>query len=170
MQEITDNFGKDCEALLRGEYDDWQDASAHQALAAIILGDQFCRNVYRGTAKMYEADPKVLLAAKNMVANATYKQLLPVMRTFVFLPYMHSEELADQDECVKLYQELQIAAQSMENGEELAKFAAMSADYAERHRRIVAKYGRFPHRNKILGRDNTAEEAQGLEDGSIEGF
>ena len=83
---------------------------------------------------------------------------------------MHSESLQDQEECVRLFDELAKECQNMENGNDIHEAMSMSHKYAVAHRDVIAKWGRFPHRNKILGRENTAEEVKGLEDGSIPAF
>ena len=119
---------------------------------------------------MFAADPKVLPWAKEIIAAGKHTELVPLMRTFIFLPLMHSEELCDQELAAQLYDEEAAKMKDVEGGEEMSKFFSMSGGYSERHKVIIEKYGRFPHRNLILGRQNTAEEERGLEDGSIEKF
>lgn len=99
-----------------------------------------------------------------MQANGAHKTLPVAHRMWLFLPFMHSEVLADQERCIELYKELEA-----EEGlpELLLKFASHSIQIAEAHRGVVAQWGRFPHRNAILGRESTAEEAQGLAEGTI---
>ena len=105
-----------------------------------------------------------------MQATGRYKKLLPIQRQWVILPYMHSEVLADQEECVRLAEEVQQETESLKDADEMKGRMAFFVQYAKRHEVIIEKYGRFPHRNAIVGRENTPEEAQGLADGTIEGF
>jgi len=168
---IRDTFGNDCQALLRGEYDAWQQGgNVHESVAGIILGDQFFRNVYRDTAQMYAADPKVLPWAKALVAAGKHKELKFFERVWVQLPFMHSENLADQEQCVQLYEDLVAEMQAMADAEGPTKLATLSLDYAKAHRDVVAKWGRFPHRNSIVGRESTPEELEGLKEGTIAKF
>lgn len=108
--------------------------------------------------------------AQMVQSSGALKELKLFMRTWVQLPFMHSENLADQEECVRLYQELQRDAQAVEGGERAAEAAAMGVKYAQAHREVVAKWGRFPHRNAIVGRESTPEEVKGLEEGAIAAF
>lgn len=170
-EEITSKFGEDCEGFIRGDLDSWNTTgNIYDTLAGILIGDQFCRNVYRGTAKMYAADDRVISWAKDLVETGRYKELLPIQRQWVILPFMHSENLADQETCVRLAEEVKEETQAMEDADQLKGMMAFFVTFAERHRVIVEKYGRFPHRNALVGRENTPEETKGLEDGSIEGF
>lgn len=169
--EIISKFGEDCEALIRGDLDEWhKGGNIYDTLAGILIGDQFCRNVYRNTAKMYAADPRVMSWAKDLVESGKYKDLLPIQRQWIILPFMHSENLADQEMCVRLAEEMRDETQALDDADKLKGMMSFFVQYAERHRVIVEKYGRFPHRNALVGRENTPEEAKGLEDGSIEGF
>lgn len=169
--EITSKFGASCEELICGDLDSWNEGgNALETLAGIIIGDQLCRNVYRGTAKMYAADPKVLAWAKSLVDSGRIKDLKPIQRVWVFMPYMHSEALSDQEQCVQLFKGLRDDGAAMEGGEAIVKVSSMNVSYAERHRDIVAKWGRFPHRNALVGRESTPEEKEGLENNSIERF
>ncbi|KAL4426987.1 hypothetical protein ABPG77_009548 [Micractinium sp. CCAP 211/92] len=163
--EIVSLFSPDCEALLAGQYDSWP-AQPLGALAGIILGDQLFRNAFRGTAEMYAADGRVLSWAKQLMASGADKQLLPIQRVWVYMPLMHSEELADQDECISQFQGLSSQC-STAGWPAMAKMTLENVKYAQAHREVVAKWGRFPHRNAILGRQNTAEEAEGIAAGTI---
>lgn len=168
---LKEKFGDDCEALLQGQYDDWQTSgNVYNAVAGIILGDQFFRNVYRATPKMFAADPKALAWSKAIISNDSYSDLKPIMRTFVFLPLMHSENLVDQDLAMTLYDKEAKRMEAVDGGDEMARFFSMSKGFSERHRTIIARFGRFPHRNAILGRQSSPEEVQGLENGTIESF
>jgi len=136
----------------------------------IIIGDQFRRNVFRNTPGMYATDDKVLSWAKSCLSGA--KSLPLCMRMWVYLPFMHSERLEDQNTCVESLEDLVKEVTTLENGEgsSESQFATNMLGYAKRHQVIVEKYGRFPHRNAILGRTNTDQEDIGLRDGTIESF
>lgn len=166
---IASKFGKHIDRVLDGTYSHWSDASApfDHKMAYILLGDQFCRNVHRNSATMYQADPLVLPLAKRLLHDKVQMPLF--QKFFVLLPLMHSESVEDQRECVAQFETLLDAAQKA-NEEAAVKFLTQTLGYAKLHRDIVEEYGRFPHRNAILGRENTAEEAKGLADGTIRSF
>ncbi len=124
---------------------------ARGALALIVLTDQLPRNMFRGTAQAFATDPLALESAKRVVASGWDTQLSPVERMFVYLPYEHSEVVEDQEISLQLFATLGGFPET-----------ADLPDYARRHWEIVKRFGRFPHRNAILGRANTAEEAEFL--------
>jgi uncharacterized protein (DUF924 family) len=122
-------------------------------LALVIVLDQFPRNLFRGDARTFAADP-LARAAANRALKRGYDQDLPAEdRGFFFLPFMHSEELADQFRCVELYRAAEDA----------------NLRHAEEHRDIIRRFGRFPHRNEMLGRATTAEEQAFLDGGGFKG-
>jgi len=145
--DIAQRFGTLIESALAGELDDWATIPP-SALARIVLLDQFTRNVFRATPRAFAGDAAALAAARSMVAARQDQVLLPVQRAFVYMPFEHAEALEAQDEALRLFDELARVAP------ELAGFR----DYAQRHRDIIARFGRFPHRNAVLGRESTAEE------------
>ena len=150
--EIREKFLATYEAAAAGKLSAWED-SAEDTLALVIVLDQFPRNMFRDDARIFAADP-VARAVANRALKRGYDQDLPAEdRSFLFLPFMHSEELADQLRCVELYR------------------AAGNADlkYAEEHRDIIRRFGRFPHRNVLLGRETTAEEQAFLAGGGFKG-
>ncbi|QOZ83608.1 MULTISPECIES: DUF924 family protein [Chromobacterium] len=120
---------------------------ARRGLAWLILTDQFPRNLFRGSAEAFATDGLALAWARRMVELGLDRQLPHIARTFVYLPFEHSESLADQDEAVRLF-------------ETMAEDAAMARfiDYAHRHRDVIVRFGRFPHRNAALGRVDTPDE------------
>ena len=139
---VTEQFREDFERALQGDLDDMA-KSPEGCLALIILLDQFSRNMFRGTAQSFAADEKARALARWAVEQGL-DQLLPrFQRVFVYLPFEHSEAMADQNLSVVLCEAL---------GDE------NSLDYAVQHRDIIARFGRFPHRNEILGRESTPEE------------
>jgi uncharacterized protein (DUF924 family) len=149
---FRDRFLRDHEAATRGELDHWM-STADGALALVILLDQFPRNAFRGTPRMYDSDALARRFASQAFA-AHYDAQIPLqLRKFLLLPFAHSEELADQERSVALARRL----------------AADDLSHAEHHRDIVRRFGRFPHRNRILGRESTAEEVAYLENGGYQG-
>jgi uncharacterized protein (DUF924 family) len=145
--EIRERFAAQIERALRGELDHWAD-TAPTALAHVLLLDQFTRNAFRGTPRAFAGDPRALAAASRMVGLRQDEELASFMRGFVYLPYEHAEGLAMQDEAIRLLTRL-VAADSSQQS---------MLEYAVRHRAIIERFGRFPHRNDILGRQSTAEE------------
>lgn len=144
------------EAVGAGAHRDWAD-SAGGLLALILLTDQFPRNIFRGTPRSFAFDARALEFARAAIAHGFDRQLRRIERVFCYMPFEHSENLADQDRAVELFGGLRDEAPAAD--------AALFADYldfAERHRAIVRRFGRFPHRNGILGRDSTAEEIEFL--------
>jgi uncharacterized protein (DUF924 family) len=125
--------------------DDWL-SNPGDCLARIVVLDQFPRNMFRGTPRAFETDARALAAAKHAVASGYDRGMLVVERQFVYLPFEHSESLADQERACELMRPL---------GDELY-------DWALRHKRIIERFGRFPHRNAILGRASTPEEIEFL--------
>jgi uncharacterized protein (DUF924 family) len=144
---VRERFGGLVERALRGELEAWT-GDARSALAHILLLDQFTRNVFRGTPRAFAGDGRALAAASRMVGARHDEALAPFMRGFVYLPFEHAEGLAMQDEAIRLFTRLV--------GE--APEQAPMLDYAHRHRSVIERFGRFPHRNEILGRQSTAEE------------
>lgn len=122
-------------------------------LALILLLDQFPRNVFRGTAHMFATDPLARHYARQYIDNGHIAQIDADLRLFICVPFVHSEALADQDEALVLYQ----------------RHAPDSLAWAEHHRSIIVRFGRFPHRNACLGRTTTPEEQQFLKDGGFTG-
>jgi uncharacterized protein (DUF924 family) len=145
--QIRERFGTLIGQALAAGLQHW-DRSAQGALARILLLDQFTRNTLRDTPQAFGGDALALSSAQRMVAAGTDRLLLPVQRYFVYMPFMHAEDLALQQRSLVLFRQLHA---------ETGDFAG-ALDYAMRHHDIVARFGRFPHRNQILGRASTAEE------------
>jgi uncharacterized protein (DUF924 family) len=140
------------EAAAAGRLADWAD-TADGALALVLLLDQFPRNAFRGTARVYATDPLARDAADAALRRGFDREVAPELRQFFHLPFMHSEELADLERCVALNQPL--------GGEALR--------WALHHRDVVARFGRFPHRNAVLGRPSTPDEVRFLAEGGFSG-
>lgn len=145
---ITDRFEKDHEFAMKGMYDTWMH-EPEGCLALILLLDQFSRNMFRGTPKAFASDEKALSVAKHTLDKGYEQFFPPAKRGFIFLPYEHSENLADQDRAVELFATIKADQPVM-------------YDYALKHREVIQEYGRFPHRNQTLGRESTPEEKEYL--------
>lgn len=146
---IRERFGALIDAALGGALDDWAGRSPQAALARILLLDQFTRNAFRGTARAFAGDAQALLAARDLVARGFDRELTGRQRGFAYLPFEHAEDRGAQQE-------------SMQH------FAALVADHpgladllvwARKHQEIVERFGRYPHRNALLGRADTPDEA-----------
>ena len=143
---IRSRFGATIAAALRGALQHWADGTAREALALILLLDQFTRNAHRDSARAFAGDAAALAVAKRLVADGRHLVLSPVERWFAYLPFEHSESLADQHESLRLF------------GELAAEGLAEPLVWARKHFDVVARFGRYPHRNDLLGRASTAEE------------
>lgn len=130
------------EAAARGDLNAWE-LSARGALALCLVLDQFPRNMFRGTRRVYATDATAVLAAERAIERGFDKEVEPVLRRFLYLPFMHSEEIAQQERSIMLNTAL--------DEEDAIK-------WANHHRDVVARFGRFPHRNTVLGRESTLEE------------
>jgi uncharacterized protein (DUF924 family) len=140
--EIRTRFGALLDRAVAGELDAWR-KSPDGALALILLCDQFSRNMHRRTARAFSADAKALATARHALAHHYPAAYPNDVQIFFFMPFQHSEDLGDQDFCCTLFASL--------GNEDNDK-------YAIEHRDVVARFGRFPHRNEALGRESTAEE------------
>lgn len=145
---IRQRFGGLIDEALRGGLSAWA-ARPLSALAQIIVLDQFTRNTRRGSAGMFAGDALALAAARAMVFNRFDLELAGVQRQFVYLPFEHSESLADQVEALRLFEQL---------GRDHAELAGL-LEWARKHHVIIERFGRFPHRNAALGRESSDEEA-----------
>ncbi len=150
---IRSRFLAALEAAARGERAELED-SAEGALALVLLFDQFPRNMFRGSARAFATDPLARGVADRALARGFDQATDQTMRPFFYLPFMHSELIADQERCIRLYQ---------------AFGDAELLGHARAHRDIVVKFGRFPHRNRALGRATTPAEQQFLDRGGFAG-
>lgn len=141
------------EAAARGDLNEWE-LSPEGALAVVLLLDQFPRNMFRATRRAFRTDRGALDAADRAIAKGFDEEVDPALRRFFFLPFSHSEERADQDRAVRLNE-----AAGDDEG----------LQWARHHRDIVARFGRFPHRNAVLGRDSTPEEEAFLAESDFRG-
>ena len=149
-REIRERFLPLYEAAAAGRLAGWEE-SAHGCLALILVLDQFPRHIFRGSARAFAADGLALQAARHAVSRGFDQRMLPVERLFLYLPFEHSEALADQLRACELTEPLTAFEET-----------ADAHRYAIAHRDIVQRFGRFPHRNAALGRPSTPEEIEFL--------
>lgn len=147
-QQVIDRFLVSYEMAEDGLCDGWV-SDADGCLALCILLDQFPRNMFRGKARSFATDGKALLVAKQTIAKGYDQVLPPIQRRFIYLPFEHSEKLGDQRRSVELFETMKAED-------------PLGYDYALRHYDVIKRFGRFPHRNKILERENTEEEEEYL--------
>ena len=149
---FRERFAAAHEAAARGELDDWL-TDAEGALALLILLDQYPRNSFRGTARMFATDDKALDVAKRAIASGFDMIVDSSLRLFFYTPFIHSERIENQDRALELY----------------ALLGGDTARHAHIHRDIIVKFGRFPHRNPLLGRETTPDEQRFLDEGGFSG-
>ncbi|MBD2102297.1 DUF924 family protein [Leptolyngbya sp. FACHB-261] len=148
--QVRTQFVEVYQQAVAGDLDNWRQ-SAQGCLALILLFDQFPRNMFRGSAQAFATDSQALGLAKHALAQGFDRELLPVERWFLYLPFEHSESLSEQQRSVELQRPLEEQVQGLN-----------ILRYALRHLEVIERFGRFPHRNRILGRSTTAEEAEFL--------
>ncbi len=140
---------------------DWKlsELTREEQMGLIVMLDQFPRQIWRKSGEAFAYDSKALSIARELVAGGT-DRFRPAERTFLFLPFEHSEDVADQDESVMLY-----AIGAVNAPEEAKAGVRNTLDFATKHRDVIRKFGRFPHRNAMLGRESTPEEVEFLKGG-----
>jgi uncharacterized protein (DUF924 family) len=148
--QVVRRFGALIEQALLGGVDHWAMPPLRPlpALARVIVLDQFTRNAFRGSARAFAGDAMALQTARALVASGLDRELTGVQRLFVYLPFEHAEDLAHQRTSVQLFEQL---------GRDEPALAGL-LEWAQRHHDIVARFGRFAHRNAVLGRASTPEE------------
>lgn len=157
--QISARFGPLVDAALDGSLFDWE-ARLDTRLALIVLLDQLSRNVFRGTASAFAGDGRAQKLVLQTLALSQDADLPRVGRVFLYMPLMHAESVALQHECVRLFTALWEGSPP-----ELLDTLADHLRFARQHRDIIEKFGRFPHRNAVLGRPNTPAEEVFLKDG-----
>ncbi len=150
-QEVRARFLSDYQQAAAGGFGEWQQ-SPQGCLALILLLDQFPRNLFRRSPQAFATDPQALAVAKEAIAHSFDMQLEPIQRIFVYLPFEHSENLNHQIQSVNLFRQLHAQHPEFED----------VLDYAIRHLKVIERFGRFPHRNLILGREHLPAEAEFL--------
>lgn len=157
-EAVQHQFIDDYEAIVAGEREAWR-STPRGALAYIIVLDQFSRNMFRGTPKMFAADELAREVSREGLDAGFDAELSFDERIFFYLPLEHSESMDDHELCTELFEKLRDSAP-----EPLKADAKYYLDFAVQHRAIVERFGRYPHRNEILGRANSDEEAKFLEE------
>ncbi len=158
-RQLAERFGEQVEEALAGGLNDWQD-EAEGRLALILLLDQLPRNIHRGTRRAFSGDPRAAALSLAGIGTGMEQSLAPVEQAFFYMPLQHAEDLAAQRLGVQQYRGL------AERNPEYDSVFRDFLEFAEEHRDIVERFGRFPHRNEILGRESTAEELAYLEQGA----
>ncbi|HEX7273546.1 MAG TPA: DUF924 family protein [Casimicrobiaceae bacterium] len=143
--EIRRRFGAAVERALAGDFADW--IAPREVLARVLLLDQFTRNGFRGEARAFAGDALALATAEAAIARGDDLALIPVERSFLYLPFAHAEDLAAQERSVALCTRLR---DETGYGDPLP--------WAEKHAKVIRLFGRYPHRNAVLGRESTPEE------------
>ena len=155
-----ERFGELHERAVRGELEEWQE-TPRGILALIVVLDQLSRNIHRGTSAAFACDAKALACCLRARERGFDELLRPVERMFLYMPFQHTENRERQDESVRAWEAL---AASVDG--ELAEYIGNSIVHAREHRDVVHRFGRFPHRNAVLGRDSTPEEQHYLDGGA----
>ena len=150
--QIREQFGDLVEQAMTGQLDDWA-ITDRGLMALIVLLDQFTRNIYRDSGQAFAADARAFELAMGAIDSGRHLALPAVHKVFLYLPLEHTEDLAVQEECVALFEAL-----VQDVGTDVQGFA----QYAVAHRDVIARFGRFPHRNALLGRTSTPEEIEYL--------
>ena len=159
--EIRDRFGELLETLSDlPSAQDWASRGPRERLAAIIVLDQFSRNLYRDDASAFEQDDLALLLCKDGLVLRQDKSMSEVERIFFYLPLEHSEAPEDQEHSVSVFTDLLVEAR-----EGFRSLIESTLQYAKDHKKVIDQFGRFPHRNKALGRESTDEEKEWLAEG-----
>ena len=158
-EEIRRRFGDLPERAARGEFETWRSAP-RSTLALVLLLDQFPRNLFRDSPRAFEFDAKAAAVASGAIAAGFDEKLRPLEAVFLYLPFEHAEDLELQNRSVELFEKLCLRAPEL-----LKSQFEEFADYAHRHREVIRRFGRFPHRNAVLGREPTSEEADYLASG-----
>lgn len=143
---ICDKFGELHEACTRGELEEWR-STPRGRLAEILVLDQFSRNIYRNSPQAFQWDPMALVLTQEAIRNKAHQELSSPKRAFLYMPYMHSESPKIHQEAVQLFSEPGLE---------------YNLDFEKKHKEIIDRFGRYPHRNLILGRESTPEELEFL--------
>lgn len=145
--QVRERFASDLQAVLQGKHDP-QNLTRDRRLAIVLLTDQFSRNIFRGTRRAYAADAYAYDAAQHLIARGQDETLSPVRRQFVYMPFQHSEDMRVQGQSLMLFRKLAAEAPALKE----------TLRHAEGHYETIARFGRFPHRNAILGRKSSPQE------------
>lgn len=159
--EILDTFAPDMARAARGELAGWV-TDPRGALALVILLDQFPRNVHRGTEQAFATDERALAITRDAIATARDRTLSLVERAMLYMPFMHSEDREVQRTSLAVFRALADDAARTGAPPEILDYVRMAQDFAGKHAAIIERFGRYPHRNAVLGRTSTGDEAEFL--------
>jgi uncharacterized protein (DUF924 family) len=151
---IRERFATTIAQAVAGGLREWDEGGAQGTLARLLVLDQFTRNAYRGAPESFDGDLLALAAAQQLVDSGADRELSPIKRSFAYIPFEHAEDGRMQEKAVELFTEL-----ARDNP---GPYFDSALDYAHRHRGVIARFGRFPHRNPILGRASTPQEMEYL--------
>jgi uncharacterized protein (DUF924 family) len=155
---IKNQFGDSFELAKKGGLNHWK-ANSEGTLALIILLDQFSRNIFRDTEEAFSQDQEAIEICINGIKKGFDNELHPIQRIFYYMPLMHSEDMGMQEKSIECFCNLE---KQFTTPESISKMISSSSDYAFKHYVIIKRFGRYPHRNKILGRESTQEEIEFL--------
>lgn len=158
-EQLAERFGSLPDRVARGEFAAWR-TQPRSALASVLVLDQFPRNLFRGQPRAFAYDPLALKACRDALDKGFDLRLEPIEAVFMYMPLEHAEDPESQERCVSLFESLSGRA-PLEMKEHFSRFT----DYARRHQEVIRRFGRFPHRNEVLGRESTPEESAYLASG-----
>jgi uncharacterized protein (DUF924 family) len=151
-EQIRQRFVAAIDQAIAGGLREWDAEGPQGVLARILVLDQFTRNAFRNTPRAFAGDGLALSAARHLADSGAHKELAPWQRSFAYMPFEHAEDAFMQERAVELFTALAFEHPGFDE----------TLDYAHRHRGVIARFGRFPHRNEILGRASTLEETEFL--------
>jgi len=157
-KKIKDYFENDLALAVKGNLEDWR-LTPSGTLALILLLDQFSRNIYRDMLRAFSQDQKAIEISISGIEKGFDTKLHPAQRIFFYMPFMHSEDMGMQEKSIECYRNLK---ELFTTPPPLANMVSGSYDFAKRHYAIIKRFGRYPHRNLILGRESTPEEVRFL--------
>jgi uncharacterized protein (DUF924 family) len=165
-KEITEKFENDLKDAINGKLESEEWKTPRGILAKVIILDQFSRVIYRGTGRAFTQDEKALALAREAIAGGVDRppHITNCHRTFLYMPFMHSESLQAQEEGIELQKQILSDLQNLNDQQsiDVRNYVEGSLKYSEQHRDMIKQFGRFPYRNKLLNRPNTPEEEKYL--------
>ncbi|MFK7929940.1 MAG: DUF924 family protein [Myxococcota bacterium] len=153
-QQLAERFGGELHRAAAGSFSGWE-RSPHGSLALVVMLDQFPRNSFRGDPRSFAFDAAARAVCHRAVRAGHDRMLKPPERVFLYMPLMHSEHVSDHRDALVLFEAAAVAAR----GTRWEQMIAANFDFAQKHAKIIHRFGRYPHRNEVLGRDSTPEES-----------
>jgi uncharacterized protein (DUF924 family) len=158
-REIRERFEQDFLRAVPGEFDNWE-GSPRGSLALVLLFDQFPRNMFRGTSRAFQTDPRALTICLRSIEEGFDRRLILIQRMFLYMPMMHAESIEVQEKSKQHFGML--VEEARQKSSVNVEFFAYSYEYAVKHAVIIERFGRYPHRNESLGRESTLAEIEFL--------